>query len=374
MAKDKIIDLFSGAGGFTLGAVQAGFDVALCIDKDKDLTSSHEVNFPNIPLENGDLTHLSPKEILKLAGIKKNETIIGIIGGPPCQGFSSIGKREPSDSRNTLVERFFDYVTALRPSFFVMENVPGILKKYGKKHLERGLNCLPSDYEYLEPDILRADMYGLPTSRRRVFVIGYLPKEVDSLSWTDFKPSKPRNITVYNAIHDLPSLVSGEMDGKYYWAAYDKKPDGGPAGEYARRARQEPQDGLSTGVIREKLSDNKVSGFVETNHTDRVIKRFSNVDPGSRDDVSKCPRLAWDDQCGTLRAGTGRDRGSYQSIRPIHPDEDRVISIREGARIQGFPDWFQFHPTKWHSFRMIGNSVPPLLAKEILSTIRGSLR
>jgi len=110
----------------------------------------------------------------------------------------------------------------------------------------------------------------------------------------------------------------------------------------------------------------EVSGFFGTEHTEEVIERFLKVKPGKTDSISKFPRLSWDELCPTLRAGTAKDRGSYQAARPIHPSQDRVITPREGARLQGFPDWFLFHPTKWHSLRQIGNSIPPLMAERIL--------
>jgi len=371
MAAGKIVDLFSGAGGFTLGAIWAGFDVALCIDDDEDLISTHDINFPEVTVEQKDLSELQADEIPDLAEIDREE-ITGMIGGPPCQGFSEIGNRDADDERNTLVERFFYYVAELRPNFFVMENVPGLLQDHGKPRLVNGLKSLPDDYEYLEPKILNAAEFALPTKRRRVFVIGYLPEALEPLEWEDFQPSESGEVTVRDALEDLPSLDDARKNGTYYWAKYDR--DNDPNSKYARKLRALPNSKPGTEEIRKKLEAGKVSGFNATNHTNRVVKRFSEVKPGGRDEVSKCPRLSWDTQCGALRAGTGSDRGAYQAIRPIHPEEDRVITIREAARLQGFPDWFQFDNTKWHSFRMIGNSVPPELSKFILSILKDKLQ
>ena len=116
-----------------------------------------------------------------------------------------------------------------------------------------------------------------------------------------------------------------------------------------------------------------VTGFFSTKHTAAVEQRFSNVEQGKVDRISKYPRLKWDGISPTLRAGTGSDRGSFQAVRPIHPDDPRVITVREAARIQGFPDWFIFHPTKWHSFRMIGNSVSPVVSTHLLSKILSAM-
>lgn len=121
------------------------------------------------------------------------------------------------------------------------------------------------------------------------------------------------------------------------------------------------------------LEEGYISGFMNTVHSDSVKKRYEEVEPGKMDYVSKSVKLKWNGQAPTLRAGTGSDKGSYQAVRPLHPDHGRVITVREAARLQGFPDWFVFHPTKWHSFRMIGNSVSPHLSHKILSLIKSKL-
>jgi DNA (cytosine-5)-methyltransferase 1 len=115
-----------------------------------------------------------------------------------------------------------------------------------------------------------------------------------------------------------------------------------------------------------RSEDRTFTGHRRTAHTPEVTKK---VKPGGVEVIGRHARLRWDGQCPTLRAGTGNDRGSFQSVRPIHPDEPRVITVREGARLQGFPDDFRFHPTVWHSFRMIGNSVSPVMSKVIFSLI-----
>ena len=114
----------------------------------------------------------------------------------------------------------------------------------------------------------------------------------------------------------------------------------------------------------------EVSGCLGTRHSEKVLKRYSKIEPGKIDHVSKSRRLNSNGFCPTLTAGTGSDKGSFQAVRPLHPTENRVITPREAARLQGFPDWFQFHATKWHSFRQIGNSVSPILAEHILSVIK----
>ena len=137
--------------------------------------------------------------------------------------------------------------------------------------------------------------------------------------------------------------------------------------------RQHPPKGLGWITALEKLKEGMVSGFFNTVHSAQVKERYSTILPGEVDHISKSKCLAWDGLCPTLRAGTGSDKGSYQAVRPLHPVESRVITVREAARLQGFPDWFVFHHTKWHSFRMIGNSVSPIMSKHIMGLIHSSL-
>jgi DNA (cytosine-5)-methyltransferase 1 len=132
--------------------------------------------------------------------------------------------------------------------------------------------------------------------------------------------------------------------------------------------------GAPTSYARPLRAKNRITtGHRPTTHSDAVVKRFHDVRPGGVDRIGRHPRLRLGGQCPTLRAGTGSDRGSFQSVRPIHPELDRVITVREAARLQGFPDDHLFHPTVWHSFRMIGNSVSPIMAEAVFVAIRDRL-
>lgn len=133
-------------------------------------------------------------------------------------------------------------------------------------------------------------------------------------------------------------------------------------------------DGVGDKTALERYkNDRLVSGCISTQHTNEVKKRYSILKEGQKDAISKAVRLKADGFCPTIRAGTASDKGSYQALRPIHPNQDRVITPREAARLQGFPDWFQFAPSKWHSFRQIGNSVSPILAAFVLEVIFKSI-
>ena len=170
--------------------------------------------------------------------------------------------------------------------------------------------------------------------------------------------STEKRSSVRNAIFDLPEP---RTEG---WGRYRDV----EVSSYASQARR-IRRGLGASLFKEAVREGRVSGLQPTLHTDEVRRRFSSVLPGTNDAISRCARLRWDAVAPTLRAGTGPDHGSYQSIRPIHPDRDRVITVREAARLQGFPDWFKFHETKWHSFRMIGNSVSPFMSAALLGTV-----
>lgn len=362
----RLIDLFCGCGGISLGAHQAGYDVALSVDADETLSSSYRKNFPHADLVHCDLAKVAPSDLAREYNIHRPD---GIVGGPPCQGFSVIGRRDESDSRNNLIGTFFDYVAYLKPKFFLMENVPGLGTIANRPLLERALDLVPSFYTVLEPKVYDAADFGSPTSRPRLLVIGYDPEYVDSFEVQALEAAKTKDkASVRDAIWDLPG--PNQSSNTDLWRKYPKRRR---PSEYALRLRTTPATQIGEEKALAKLRNGMANGFQPTQHAPDVIARFSAVEPGSRDRISKYQRLSWDRPSPVLRAGTGSDRGSYQAARPIHPDEPRVITVREAARIQGFPDWFQFHPTKWQSHRMIGNSVSPVFAEAILEVLLSKL-
>lgn len=346
-----LIDLFSGCGGFSLGAHRVGFDVAAAFDNDSILSSSFERNFPRTRLELRDVAGLSGEDLRVIAG----GTVDGIFGGPPCQGFSDIGRRERSDPRRRLLEHFYRLVAETKPTFFVMENVRGLAYRSSQDELEGALAYVRDDYALFGPTILDAADFGAATARPRLFVIGVHGDKGDAILLEDVESAKRPAATVRDAIGDLEGVIEvGVEDGFDVW----RIPDLAPTSEYVRGLR---------------ASDYRFTGHRTTAHAPHVVERFDRVEQGGKDQVGRHPRLRWGGQCPTLRAGTGSDRGSYQSVRPIHPDYPRVITVREAARLQGFPDSHLFHPTVWHSFRMIGNSVSPIIAEAIFRVIAGKL-
>jgi DNA (cytosine-5)-methyltransferase 1 len=359
--RPKIIDLFAGCGGFSLGAHLAGFDVALAVDIDPILSSSFPLNYPGVPLDHWNLAEADGGDFQgRLPGTR----IAGIIGGPPCQAFSEIGRRSKTDERRDLVWHFFRIVAAMRPAFFVMENVRGLDFPENRELLDSAIDLVAGQYEIVGPVMLDAANFGAPTQRRRLFVFGFDRSEWDIPDLTDLKAKYSAAATVQEAISDLVAATPAQenLNGFDWW----RYPADAAVSAYAAAARRPAPQGLGRGGMKGFFS-----GHARTRHTEAVVQRFATVLPGKQDAVGKHLRLDWQRQAPTLRAGTGSDRGSYQSVRPIHPSEDRVITVREGARLQGFPDWFVFHPTIWHSFRMIGNSVSPSVSKAVLSWIAG---
>ena len=362
----KIINLFSGAGGFSLGAKRAGFDIAGSVEIDPQAISVYQRNFPNSQLWAQDISKISATEILQTFNLKVRE-IDGVIGGPPCQGFSHLGNNNSDDPRNQLFIHFFQIVQDIVPKFFLAENVPGILSKKNAQFIQQAQSKLEDKYKILPPMKLVATEFGVPTTRARVFFFGYLKDEINPVESTEFEATNATLVCVKDALKGLRQKIDPlwltEEDG---WRKITKNVEG----DFGSKLYGQIPDGVGDAEAITRLKEkSEVSGCLGTRHTKKVLDRYSKIKQGEKDSISKSRRLNSNGFCPTLTAGTDKNKGSYQAVRPLHPTQDRVITPREAARLQGFPDWFQFHPTKWHSFRQIGNSVSPILAEHILSVI-----
>ena len=351
MVAARVVDLFSGCGGFSLGARLAGVKVVAAYDNDPVLVSSYSTNFPDTQLHIRDVAELNGEEVLSSV-----KGVDGIIGGPPCQGFSAIGRRIPGDPRRQLLSHFFRIVREVGPTFFVMENVCGLAFADARGELDAALGLVEDEYNILGPAIWNAAEFGAATTRARLFVIGTHKDGGDAMVREDLNAEKSTKTTVRATIAELEGAVRiDDRNGFDTW----------------RITRSVVKHGYAPGM---RAPDNCFTGHLTTKHSSEVVKRFSQVPEGGVDTVGRHRRLSWLGQCPALRAGTGPDRGSYQSVRPIHPQYHRVITVREAARLQGFPDGHLFHPTVWHSFRMIGNSVSPFMAKAIFRAVLARLK
>ena len=365
----NVIDLFCGVGGLSLGAARAGLMVKGAVDVDHKILDSHCRNFPDTIHMCEDIAGLTGQSVKRRLGMKN---IDGIIGSPPCQGFSSIGKGDRYDARNSLFIDFFRIVSEALPKFFLAENVPGIMQEKYRETREQAFSFVQERYVTLPPMELAANEYGAATTRKRVFFVGYLKNSVEPLTMGHFSAScNVKTVCVRDALCGLPTDIDPYCPTKKQgWRVIGTK----GVSRYAKSLYGRVPLGVGDSAALKRLrTSNEVSGFLGTVHSARVAKRYADTKPGKQDPVSKSYRLDLDGLCPTLRAGTGPEQGSFQAVRPLHPTIGRVITPREAARLQGFPDWFQFDSTKWHSFRQIGNSVSPILAEQIFLVIARAL-
>ncbi|WP_277072784.1 DNA cytosine methyltransferase [Segatella oulorum] len=372
----NVIDLFAGAGGLSLGASRAGFNVISAVELESHAIATHITNFPNSRHIQRDIMELTGDALLGLSGIQ-TEQLDGIIGGPPCQGFSSIGHKDINDIRNTLFMKYFELVGEVHPPFFVAENVPGIMdskydqiRKIAFDHIRK--------YHLLPPLKVDASEYGAPTTRTRIFFIGFRddarikPFTIDDIE--RMKVPHVQKTTVRKALEGLPSDIryhpnskgSKQLSNEYF---NQEAPHIQSTFFYERVTGMRPEGLGDVDYIYQYEQYHKANGFFPTKHTKTVKQRYAQLQPGQQDKISKSTRLNPDGFCPTLRAGTGPEKGSYQAVRPIHYRYARVITPREAARLQGFPDWFKLPETIWHGFRQIGNSVSPIVAERVLQAI-----
>ena len=371
-----VIDLFAGAGGLSLGASRAGFTVGAAIENDKNAMASHILNFPNTVHIQQDIMELDGTTILQIANIQQNE-LVGIIGGPPCQGFSSIGQGNIDDKRNRLFIKFFEIVEELQPIFFLAENVPGIMKeKYEPIRFEAFEKI--KNYNCLEPILVNASDYGAPTTRTRYFFIGF--RTCDNIIPLTRFDIERNQVSIESRTNVCQALEGLQADIRYRKPVSSIKQIDVTYSDtdlphiqsdffYQRTTANVPNNVGDKEYIHMYQRDNLVNGCIPTKHSKAVRQRYSKLKYNQRDQVSKSTRLNQNGYCPTLRAGTGPDKGSYQAVRPIHYKYNRVITPREAARLQGFPDWYKLPETIWHSFRQIGNSVSPIVAEQVLSAI-----
>jgi DNA (cytosine-5)-methyltransferase 1 len=355
-SKPVALDFFCGAGGLSLGFHQAGFRVVAAFDIDPIHAATYALNFPDTRVAKVDVSTLTAAQVRSYAGLKEEAEIDVIYGGPPCQGFSLIGKRETDDPRNLLLLSLANLVAQLKPRYFVIENVSGLVLGSARNLLAKALRSLRSaGYRWVTPiRVLNACDYGVPQKRKRVIILGYRRGAS--------KPSYPRKsrvkVTVREAICDLYAV--GRRKSLFSSDQYAGKL--GQPSSYSLRLRNT------------RSSDASLTGCRLCAHEQDVVERFRKVAPGAADSVSRFVKLRLRAQAPTLRAGTGKDKGSFTAPRPIHPTQSRCITVREAARLHSFPDWFQFHQTQWHGFRQIGNSVPPRLAMVVAKSLTKAMK
>lgn len=354
------IDLFAGAGGLSLGFEQAGFDIAAAVEIDPIHCAVHKFNFPNCTTICSSVSDVDGAYIRSVANLGKKDIDV-VFGGAPCQGFSLIGKRAMDDPRNGLVHHFVRLVTELKPRYFVFENVKGLTVGPHKQFLNEIISAFgDAGYNVVTKyRVLNAAEFGVPQDRRRLFLMGARKKEK-----APQYPLPTNRVTVWEAIGDLPEAEDFHELFERDWikASYSTP------SKYARQLRLLDNKPSDYGYCR-NFDRTLLTSSLRTVHNDTSRRRFSETPHGQIEPISRFFKLDPNGVCNTLRAGTGSDRGAFTSPRPIHPFTSRCITVREAARLHSYPDWFRFHVTKWHGFRQIGNSVPPLLAKAVAGKI-----
>ena len=344
----KIIDLFAGVGGLSLGFEMEGFNVVVANEYDPSIAKAYIKNRPNPNMIVEDITKLPIIETFgKYAG-----KVDVVVGGPPCQGFSQKGQRKTiNDPRNFLFKYYVDVVRTVRAKYFVMENVPNLLTTehgYFKKEVFELFESLGYG---VDARVLCAADYGVPQNRNRAFVIGKLHSKS-----IGFPKAIEKHVTIWDAISDLNFLNSGE-------------------GEEIQRYRIDPQSDYQK-VLRR--NSQLLYNHVATNHSKTALERLELIPPkGGKEYLPKehltksiysgtWTRMDADDISVTIT--TRFDTPS--SGRFTHPFLNRAITVREAARIQSFPDTFVFYGSKTSQMKQVGNAVPPLLAKAIAGFIK----
>ncbi len=359
------IDLFAGAGGLSLGFEQAGFDIVASVDIDPIHCATHKFNFPHCTTICRSVVDLTGAQLRGLAGLGRRDIDI-VIGGPPCQGFSLMGKRALDDPRNQLVYHYMRLVRELKPKYFVFENVKGLTVGKHRHFLQEIIEAFQGGGYNVVTDykVLNAVDYGVPQDRRRLFLLG----AKQGLPLPAYPQPLKAKTTVWSAIGDIPNAELFPELWRRDWTEIEY----GKSSSYAAILRGVEEDPENFGYPR-RCDGKLLTSSLLTAHTPASRCRFAKTPPDEVEPISRFKKLAKDGICNTLRAGTASDRGAYTSPRPIHPLYPRVITVREGARLHSYPDWFRFHVTKWHGFRQIGNSVPPLLARAVGAEILKAL-
>lgn len=355
------IDLFCGAGGLSAGLQMAGFEVLAGNDLFDAAGRTFEATHPKAKFFGQPIEDLDPEVLLREVGLVRGELTV-LVGGPPCQAYSVYNhQRGMHDERSQLFRQYLRLVDALHPEWIVMENVAGIFSIAGGEAvhaIETELRALGYNVEY---QIMRAEQFGVPQERRRVVFIGNRIGAPIRHPQPTHGPGLEPLVTIEDAISDLPELSNGEDPGLQNYAKE-------PSSNYQRLLR-----GNATVV-----TCHAAPRLGQVN-----IDRIAHIPPGGSwrdipfellpagmkrakrsDHTKRYGRMTWDGLACTILTKCDIHWGAY-----LHPAQDRAISVREAARLQSFPDSFEFAGSKTEQYVQVGNAVPPLVGKAIGETL-----
>jgi len=376
--KPTVVDLFAGAGGLSEGFRQAGFRILAGNDFNEFAAKTYKLSHLETPFLEGPIENIAVDDLLDAAGISEGELDV-LVGGPPCQAFSVYNhQRGMHDERSGLFREYLRIVEGVMPRFVVMENVTGILSIAGGKAVQEIHDSLAAMGYHVQHQTLKAEEYGVPQERRRVFFVA--SRDDDSVSWPEpthgdtsdtlFAYAKRHTLepltTIYDAISDLPELRIRE---------------GQEECDYGTEPLTEYQQLMRKGA--KKLTHHVAPHLSEIN-----LKRLKHIPQGGSwrdipfdllpagmkkakrsDHTKRYGRLRPDGQACTILTKCDLHWGAY-----IHPDQERTLTVREAARLQSFPDRIRFAGSRGEQFRQVGNAVPPLLAKAVAQAVAKMLR
>ncbi len=333
------VDLFSGAGGFLCGFIRAGFFPLFCLDNWPPCIKTHEINYPNVKLIPRDIETIRNREIKRFIG---NNAVDVLVGGPPCQGFSTIGKRFKKDPRNKLVFEFIRFLKVIRPKVFIMENVRGLLSIHSgkiKQMIEQ--EFIRCGYHNIQSQVICAADYGVPQLRYRVFFIGSREDLNLNIGFPSPTFGKGEYVTVGQAIMDLvgrENLVANHVPMTHNIIVENRI-------KFIPEGEGLPKRGVPEKFLfgsRRDYANNRLENF------SHIYKRLHRARPAT-----------------TMVPG--------HNAFPLHPTENRALTVREAARIQTFDDNIIFNGTRQEQCIQVGNAVPVKLAYILARHVRKKL-
>lgn len=360
------ISLFAGAGGCSLGFEQAGYKIIYASDINHSAASTYKQNFPNTKCEEIDINRLDFHQLIKTLGVNSGDLDF-LIGGPPCQGFSTAGMRFWDDPRNGLLKQYVRALEIIRPKWFLMENVEGLLTAKNGQYLFEAAKAFVTLGYKIRVDKIYAHEYGIPQRRKRVFVIGNrlgyefdLPKPKNHITGTIFRKA---DLTLSQAITGLPTASSIPNELLEYvsepldtWERQIRNTTGKVSEHFAPELNELQLariHALKPGQTMKHLPKHLQHESFKRRANRRVMDGTPTEKRGGA--PSGLKRLIADEPCLTITGASTREF--------IHFAFDRPLTIRECARIQTFPDCFEFCGTATQKIQQIGNAIPPMLAK-----------